>query len=488
MSAEVFWMIARALDDPKDLHRLLHVNRRLFKIATPLRYASIRIDSYLTLDRAAPMYTIQKNADRTSIYRSAPKRVEIGGPPDAPQWKYERAFRVLRTLTAVRSLYVWHLPSFPYDMLAHWISSIGTLKTLEVKSPAVRDFMPRYYTPILPPTFPSLTRVHFVNFQWGTIANTLDQSISSLALLSSISTIRSFCADVRSWISMSRGRWCDRLSFPPNVSELEIVVGPECHMEDMQNEAWARGLFRALRVCGSKLESLRIQLPYQTRTILNTRIPLPRLTIFVGPEGILYSVDLDGPLTVLWITSCAFDMEPDVAPWVTVWPTLRDPGALRMLRVASWDLRALNIAAVLSELPELEELSIFTKTRLDKTELVSLGKAFARCPRLWKVTVLGPSGSMQPLKSVAEIAAAWQGVAPSLGCVRLSTTEKWYLQYDWDEQVFVWEPKSVSFPRGYKQIDLPSHLKPCSLQIPPYPDRIRYPDSDTEYETGSESE
>ncbi|KAL0572251.1 hypothetical protein V5O48_009713 [Marasmius crinis-equi] len=490
MSAEVLWMIAKALDDPADLHHLLHVNRRLFRIAAPLRYASIHFDTYLTLCRAAPMYTIAQDADRSAIYHSAPRRVDIGGPADGRQWGFERTFKVLRTLTAVRSLHIWNLPSFSYDRLAHWVSNMETLETLEVVSPATRDFMPRYHTPALPATFPSLTRVHFLNFQWSTIESTLDQSLSSLALLSLLSTIRSFCADVKSWISMSRGRWCERLSFPPNVTELEILVGSECNMRDMQDEAWARGLFRALRVCGDKLESLRVQLPYQTRTVLDSRISLSRLAVFVGPEGLIRSMDLHGPLTVLWITSCAVDAEPDVAPWVSVWPTLHNPSTLRMLRVASWDIRTLDLTDVYSNLPELEELSIFTKIRLTKEELVSFGDAFRRCPRLWNVTILGPSGAMQPQKEVAGIASAWHKVAPNLGSIRLSTSEKWHLQYDWDDQKFVWDSKSVTFSRGYKQVDLPKRLKPCSLLVPPYSPnlRARYPDSDTEYETGSESE
>ncbi|KAL0574862.1 hypothetical protein V5O48_007102 [Marasmius crinis-equi] len=367
MPAEVLSRIAKFLGDPTDLHRLLHVNRRMFKIATPFRYASIHIDMYLTLHRAALMYS-SGDPVRRDIYRSAPRKVMLGARSDTPQWEFQRTFELLGTLTAVKSLYIWHLPHLPYGAFAGWISSMSTLDTVEIISSTTQDFMPRYYTPKLPITFPSLTRLHLVDFRWKFIQGNLDQSISSLAHLSSLPSLTSFCVDVRSWTAMARGRWCERLSFPSSVKEIEIIAGPDCTRNDLEDEAWARGIYRALPACADALEKLRVELPYETRAVLETPIRLPRLKVFVGPEGLQRSLILEGPLTVLWVTTSAV---VDIARWDSIWPTLGNPSLLHMLRVGSWDTRSLGVAEVLSALPALEELSIFTKTELTKVEFPS---------------------------------------------------------------------------------------------------------------------
>ncbi|KAL0574063.1 hypothetical protein V5O48_007892 [Marasmius crinis-equi] len=479
MPPEVLTRIAKSLDSDTattDLHRLLHVNRTFFQIATPLRYTSIHLDTYLTLRLAALMFGTSDN-DRKDLYRSGPREVIIGSCAETPQWKYDRTFRLLSTLDKVKSLYIWQLPNFPYDILPQWLSKLKSLKSLEIVSSPKQAFMPRYYTPLLPANFPALTRIHFVNFRWNTIGGMLDQSTSWLGCISSLSSLQSFYADVKSWISMSRGRWCDRLTFPPNVTEIEIVVSSECTIMDMRNKAWARGLYRALRECGSKLKSLRVEIPYKTHSIIEMPIALRQLAVFVGLQGLLRCLLLQGPLTVLWVTSPG--MDTNVPSWGTIWSRLMDSSSLRMLCVGSWDTRVINGADILSQLPKLEELSVITRTRMTKEELLNFGKAFRECPRLWSVSVLDTSGVMMQKNVVQSIATDWRKSAPNLGSVRFCESDKWQLQYDWDHE------------EGSREVILPRGLKPCTLLTPPYdpdPDHARYPSSDTEYETGSEDE
>ncbi|KAL0567080.1 hypothetical protein V5O48_014915 [Marasmius crinis-equi] len=495
MPPEVLTRIVKSLDSDNittDLHRLLHVNRMFFHIASPLRYASIHLDTYLTLHRAALMFGTstdddKKTRDRKTLYRSGPREVVLGTCTETPQWKYDRTFKFLCTLEKIKSLYIWQLPDFPYDVLPQWLSKLHSLESLEVVSAGKRAFMPRYYTPLLPATFPSLTRIHFVNFRWNTIDGMLDQSVSWLSCISSLTSLCAFYADVRSWISMSRGRWCNRLSFPPNVTEIEIVVSSECTLMDMRNEAWARGLYRALRECGNKLESLRVEIPYETHSVIETPISLRHLAVFVGPQGLLRCLLLQGPLTVLWVTSPG--MDTNVPSWASIWPTVMSPGSLRVLCVGSWDTRAINEADILSRLPKLEELSIVTKTRMTKEELLDFGKAFGRCSKLWSVSVLDTYGTTMQAKVIQDIATAWRKSAPNLGSVRLCESNKWQLQYDWDCEEYTWAQKSMTVYRGSRQVILPRGLKPCTLLMPPYDpdiDQMRYPPSDTEYETGSD--
>ncbi|KAL0577040.1 hypothetical protein V5O48_004944 [Marasmius crinis-equi] len=490
MPPEVLSRIARLANSDTDLHRLLYINRRMFRISVPLRYESIHFDTYLTLHNAAPMFA-STDEDRLSLYNKAPKHVIVGHRMGTPAWDLERTFTVLITLTAVKTLEISHLPNLQYEMLPRWLSGMDSLESLVLRSAPTKPFMPRYDTPTIPSSFPSLTHLHVINFRWTTIHGTLDQSTSSIAYLSSIPTLRSLSTDVRSWIAMGRGRWCERLSFPADIIELEIVVGPESNVEDLKDEAWARNLFRALRDCRKMLQSLRVELPYGTCTTLDAPIVMPRLKVVVGPEGLFRNLELHGPVAVLWMTSCNIDSDIEPDGWESILPALRNPSTLRMLRVGSWDTQTLNVSATLARFPSLEELWLTTGTQLTKGELVQLGNAFVQCPKLWNVSVLGPSGFLQPHTAAVDVATAWRALANHIGSVRLTASEKWYAQYDWDKQTYTWSSKSKPYLRGFKQTNLPSRLAPVNLLVPPYnPDMdgvVEYPTSDSDYETSSES-
>ncbi|KAL0566171.1 hypothetical protein V5O48_015847 [Marasmius crinis-equi] len=443
--------------DTRHIHPYIYVNRTLFAVAVPVRYAKIQFEDYLVAHEAAAMFCTLSNGERARVYCSAPREVTLGSKDITPAWKYDRVFEMLKSFRGIISLRLWHLPSFPYDDLPNRISTLQHLRSVEMVCAINHDFLPQFHKGNLPAMFPPLTRLNVSNLKWYSLNGIQDQSICSLASISLLSTLRYFCADVASWTALGLGRWHARAVFPAGVVEILVIAGTKVSASDLTDEAWARGLFRALEQCRENLEILRVELPHETRASVEQRISLPRLSVFVGPEGLPCCFELAGPLSVFWITSSG--RKPDT--WEQVWSTLENPASIRMLRVGIWNTKTLDVANVLHRLPQLEEIAFFTRSKLPKHDLMALGQAFRQCNRLWSVSIIGPSGAEYSDGTVTEIATAWRAQANRIASVRLNVTEKYHLQFDWDTQRFMWGIKSIAFLKESKHAVLPSRMKPC---------------------------
>ncbi|KAL0574863.1 hypothetical protein V5O48_007103 [Marasmius crinis-equi] len=467
--AELLYRIAKLVhaDDPNDLNNLLYVNKTFSHIVIPIKYRTLHFDSYLLLHKAAPMLD-SADTDRRDLYKSAPRKVVIGYEGSyvahGDGWDYDRTISIISRFTSIETLLLSYLDDFPYYKLTEWLLKMPTLTRLEVMCNPHRGFLPKYYIPDIPTTFPNLTRLFVSDLEWSTMDGFTDQSTSVMAHISSLSTLRSITMDVHSWVCLSKGRWSDTLAVSSMLEEIVIYPGKDISVAEMRSHQWVRGLFRALRRCAASLHILRIELPQKIEGFNCEIVNLPQLSVLVGPEGITDKLALDGPLTVYWVTSGGKCLE--VPRWEQLWPTIGNPDSMRMLRVGVWNTRALRLFDVLSCVPQLEELSLCSSTALTKQGLLDFGEAFKLCQCLREVTILvPPEPSISDDHDIIQIAASWREMVPNMETICLDTQVTWNYRYDWKGDAYGWKPRHLpwwptthaNLPSGLSDLVPPGH-------------------------------
>ncbi|KAL0577039.1 hypothetical protein V5O48_004943 [Marasmius crinis-equi] len=439
---------------------------------------------------------------RAQAYRRGGKKIVVGASASHTRasWDYVRVFNVLATFTSTKTLILWHLNDFPYYQLPEWLTKFPLLQTFEVLCRNDRCFMPRYYTPHLRVPFPNITRLYLSDVRWVLADRLMDQSTCALAHLSSLTSLRSLRTDVPSWLALSRSRSKDALSITAQLKEIIIETSNTTTTEEMRSLAWVRGLFRALRQCAAQLEQLRVEVPWEVVGAEVDAISLHKLTVFIGPEGLLDKLTINGPLTVLWITSGG--MNRSITRWEKAWFKIGSAGLLRLLRVGLWDVAALDPYTVLTQLPNLEEFSFSSTAALTKHGLVRLGKALEACPLIHSVAVYSPPETMDqhsetfPSASafstieVVEIASSWREKCPRLEVIRLDITEEWEYGCDWvNGRPDGWTPRYLPFQTvSQRLVNLPKGLDATYIVIPPRDDDEGFVySSDYQYDSDRDS-
>ncbi|KAL0567079.1 hypothetical protein V5O48_014914 [Marasmius crinis-equi] len=430
---------------PKDRNNLLYVNKKMLHIIIPIKHHTLKAANYIGFHKAALMLD-SPDVDRAKLYKLAPKEVVIGmADSDSKHgagWDYDRTIEVITRLRAVRALSLRRLNDFPYHKLPKWLSDMPTITTLEVMCPRHYGFLPRYFTPKIPSAFPKLTRLYMSGLLWTTAEQEMDQSTSILAHISSLSTLRSITMDVRSWVALGRGRRRDTLSVSSQLEELVIYPGDEVTLEELYSPAWVRGLFRALEHCSKTLCELRLEMPYEVKAHGCPVVVLSRLSVFIGPEGVLKKLMINGPLTVYWVST---DKQAVTVPgWESLWHAVGDPDSIRSLRVSVWNIQALHPSEVFSCLPNLEELYLTLSTELSKQALVDFGQTFKTCQQLRRVTMLAhPHRAISKGGATPHIAATWKEIAPNFTSICLDTDFVWECQYKHEDHRYEWEPTNL---------------------------------------------
>ncbi|KAL0566169.1 hypothetical protein V5O48_015845 [Marasmius crinis-equi] len=233
---------------------------------------------------------------------------------------------------------------------------------------------------------------------------------------------------------------------------------------ECRDRSWVQGVFKASRRCSESLEILRMEVPYEMEAHQETPVTLSRLRVFTGPEGLLSSFVLNGPLSTLWVTTNGPSSSPPM--WVALWPSLHNLHALRMLRVGLWDVTVLPIVAVLSSLPHLEQLSFLTNLHLTKNQFAALGGGFSHAPFLKSVSVF-TSGNYVPTGSDAiEVANAWRMSAPNLSTVRFDNTKELEYHYQYEDHRFEWEVRDLPYVQIFRKANIPVGLQENHMVLP----------------------